>query len=133
VCECRRGISWAALFLAYAVVGALIAARRPANPIGWMFLCRGLFFEFTAFSLGYKKYERESGEISVDDEDARCALTMQAEHHPCPSGNAISQALSRRLLRYWEAIRVVRIRQAQSRDFSRGRFLRRWSRCRART
>jgi hypothetical protein len=109
-----KGISWVALFLAYAVVEAPIAARRPANPIGWLFLCQGLFFEFTAFSLGYTKYERESGEISVDDEDARCALTLQAELDPCPSGNAISETLSRRLPRSWEAIRVVRIRPAQS-------------------
>jgi hypothetical protein len=48
-----NGVSWVALFLAYAVVGALIGARRPAIPIGWLFLCQGLLFEFTAFSLGY--------------------------------------------------------------------------------
>jgi hypothetical protein len=47
-----NGVSWVALFLAYAVVGALVAARRPANPIGWLFLCQGLLFEFIAFSLG---------------------------------------------------------------------------------
>ncbi len=44
------------LFLAYAAVGALVSSRRPANPIGWLFLCQGLLFEFTAFSLGYVRY-----------------------------------------------------------------------------
>src|SRR6266568_3201446 len=44
------------LFLAYAAVGALVASRRPANPIGWLFLCQGLLFELTAFSLGYVKH-----------------------------------------------------------------------------
>ena len=44
------------LFLAYAAVGALVASRRPANPVGWLLLCQGLLFEFTAFSLGYVKY-----------------------------------------------------------------------------
>jgi len=44
------------LFLAYAAVGALVASRRPANPVGWLLLCQGLLFEFTAFSLGYVKH-----------------------------------------------------------------------------
>ena len=32
------------LFLAFPVVGALIAARRPENPIGWISLTVGLFW-----------------------------------------------------------------------------------------
>jgi DNA-binding SARP family transcriptional activator len=44
------------LFLTCAAVGALVASRRPANPVGWLLLCQGLLFEFTAFSLGYVKY-----------------------------------------------------------------------------
>jgi len=44
------------LFLGYAVVGALVSSRRPANPVGWLFLCQGLLFELTAFSLGYVKH-----------------------------------------------------------------------------
>ena len=44
------------LFLACAAVGALVASRRPANPVGWLLLCQGLLFEFTAFSLGYVKH-----------------------------------------------------------------------------
>jgi hypothetical protein len=39
--------------------------------------------------------KRESGEIVVDDEDARRLLTLQAEHDPCPSGNPIGETLSR--------------------------------------
>ncbi len=27
---------------AFTVVGALVGARRPANPIGWIFLCAGI-------------------------------------------------------------------------------------------
>jgi DNA-binding SARP family transcriptional activator len=42
-----------ALFLIYAAVGALVASRHPANPIGWLFLGQGLLFELTGFSLGY--------------------------------------------------------------------------------
>ncbi|HEY5989375.1 MAG TPA: BTAD domain-containing putative transcriptional regulator [Streptosporangiaceae bacterium] len=44
------------LLLAYAAVGALVSSRLPENPIGWLFLCQGLLFEFTAFSLGYVKH-----------------------------------------------------------------------------
>jgi len=45
-----------ALFLAWAMVGALVATRRPSNPVGWLLLGQGLLFELTAFSLGYAKY-----------------------------------------------------------------------------
>jgi DNA-binding SARP family transcriptional activator len=44
------------LFLVYAAVGAVLSSRLPANPIGWLFLCQGLLFELTAFSLGYVKH-----------------------------------------------------------------------------
>lgn len=32
------------VLLAFAVVGAFVAARRPRNPIGWLFLAEGLAF-----------------------------------------------------------------------------------------
>jgi DNA-binding SARP family transcriptional activator len=43
-------------FLSYAVVGALVASRRPRNPIGWLLLGEGLLFEFVGFSIGYVNY-----------------------------------------------------------------------------
>src|SRR4029450_11381579 len=39
-----------ALFLAFPVVGAIVASRRPENPIGWICLVSGLFW--MAFALG---------------------------------------------------------------------------------
>jgi DNA-binding SARP family transcriptional activator len=45
-----------AAFLSYAVVGALVASRRPRNPIGWLLLGEGLLFEFVGFSIGYVNY-----------------------------------------------------------------------------
>ncbi len=39
-----------ALFLAFPVVGAMVASRRPENPIGWICLVSGLFW--MAFALG---------------------------------------------------------------------------------
>ena len=32
------------VLLAFAVVGAVVASRRPANPIGWLFLAEALAF-----------------------------------------------------------------------------------------
>lgn len=36
-------------FLAFPLVGALIASRRPENPIGWICLAAGLFWMFIIF------------------------------------------------------------------------------------
>ena len=41
-----------ALFLVFPLVGALIASRRPRNPIGWILLADGLFFTLS-FKLDY--------------------------------------------------------------------------------
>ena len=46
------GASFVALSLAYACVGAVVAARVPENPIGWMFCVTGL-----AYGLGMLGYE----------------------------------------------------------------------------
>jgi signal transduction histidine kinase len=38
------GFAFTPVLLAFAVVGAFVAARRPGNPIGWLFLAEGLAF-----------------------------------------------------------------------------------------
>jgi hypothetical protein len=43
-------ILFGVLLLAFPTVGALIASRRPENPIGWIFGAMGLAFAFGTFS-----------------------------------------------------------------------------------
>ena len=46
-------------FLAFPLVGALIASKRPQNPIGWICLAAGLFWMLIALEdsiLGYGPY-----------------------------------------------------------------------------
>ena len=43
-------------FLAFPVVGALIASRRPENPIGWVCLAAGIFWMLANLSSGYGTY-----------------------------------------------------------------------------
>ena len=43
-------------FLAFPIVGALIASRRPQNPIGWICLAAGLFWMLANLSSGYGTY-----------------------------------------------------------------------------
>ena len=43
-------------FLVFAAMGVLIAARRPRNPIGWMFIAIGFFFLFPLFATDYALY-----------------------------------------------------------------------------
>jgi hypothetical protein len=45
-------------FLSFPLVGALIASRRPKNPIGWICLVAGLFWMFIALSSASNAYER---------------------------------------------------------------------------
>jgi hypothetical protein len=42
--------------LAYSAVGALIAARRPRNPVGWLFCGMGLGWEWFGGALAYLSY-----------------------------------------------------------------------------
>jgi hypothetical protein len=44
------------LSLAFPMVGALIASRLPANPIGWLFCGMGLLYEAGRFSTAYADY-----------------------------------------------------------------------------
>src|SRR5919205_3008996 len=43
-------------FLAFPVVGALIASRRPDNPIGWICLAAGIFWMLANLTSGYGTY-----------------------------------------------------------------------------
>ena len=47
---------FAVLFLSFATVGALIAARQPRNPIGWLFLGGGLTAALEEPLLGWSTY-----------------------------------------------------------------------------
>jgi hypothetical protein len=44
------------LSLAFPTVGALVASRRPENPIGWIFCGTGLLYGVQAFASGYANY-----------------------------------------------------------------------------
>jgi hypothetical protein len=44
------------LFLAFPIVGALIASRRPENPIGWICLADGLLWGFLTVTESYSIY-----------------------------------------------------------------------------
>jgi hypothetical protein len=46
----------AILAVVLATVGALIAVRRPHNPVGWLFGAAGLIFAATAFAAEYRVY-----------------------------------------------------------------------------
>jgi hypothetical protein len=44
-------------FLSFPIVGALIASRRPGNPIGWICLIAGLFWMWIVLGEQHKAYE----------------------------------------------------------------------------
>ena len=48
--------AFAPVLLAFAVVGAVAASRRPGNPIGWLFLAEGLGFALGVATDTYAKY-----------------------------------------------------------------------------
>ncbi len=49
------------LLLAFAVVGAIVASHRPANPIGWLFLAEGLGFALGVATDTYATYATRAG------------------------------------------------------------------------
>ncbi len=49
-------LSYMLPFLAFVTVGALVASRRPENPIGWIFCAVGLLNVLWAFALEYTVY-----------------------------------------------------------------------------
>ncbi len=50
------GVLFAVLLLTFPTVGALVASRRPENPIGWIFCVVGLLFGVGAFADTYASY-----------------------------------------------------------------------------
>jgi hypothetical protein len=44
------------LFLAFPIVGALVASTRPENPLGWICLASGLLFMLLAVTDNYSIY-----------------------------------------------------------------------------
>jgi signal transduction histidine kinase len=53
------------VLLAFAGVGAVVASRRPANPIGWLFLAEGLAFALAVAGSTYARYAMSSGQGRV--------------------------------------------------------------------
>ena len=51
-----RGWLYLPASVAFATIGALIAARQPRNPIGWLFLAMGLVSVFGEIAEGYWRY-----------------------------------------------------------------------------
>ena len=52
-------------FLSFPIVGALIASRRPGNPIGWICLVAGLFWMQTVLGEQYGAYELATTETET--------------------------------------------------------------------
>jgi hypothetical protein len=44
------------VFLAFAIVGAPVSAKRPQNPVGWILLAVGIGFAVYTFLIGYSLY-----------------------------------------------------------------------------
>ena len=53
--------AFAPVLLAFAAVGAIVARRRPGNPIGWLFLAEGLWGALGVAGLAYASYAVRSG------------------------------------------------------------------------
>ena len=51
--------------LGFSTVGALVASRRPENPIGWLLTVAGLLFGLTAFASEYSAYVLFTDHISL--------------------------------------------------------------------
>jgi hypothetical protein len=49
-------LAYLATFLVFALVGTLVAARHPGNPVGWLLLAGGLSWELAGFAAGYVNY-----------------------------------------------------------------------------
>jgi hypothetical protein len=54
-------IGYYAFLVAEVTVGALVASRRPQNPIGWILLAAGLGYALAGFAISYTTYAFERG------------------------------------------------------------------------
>ncbi len=59
------GVVWLISLAAFGLVGGLIAARRPENPIGWIFLAAGLFLSIASFATRWSEYTRHRGPLPL--------------------------------------------------------------------
>jgi cytochrome bd-type quinol oxidase subunit 2 len=51
-----NGPFFAAAIVAFAVLGSLLASRRPSNPMGWIFLAAGALFALNILADQYAHY-----------------------------------------------------------------------------
>jgi signal transduction histidine kinase len=58
-------LPWALLFLAYPLVGALIATHRPKNRVGWLLCLIGLVWELSIFGWAYALYGLDANPESL--------------------------------------------------------------------
>lgn len=63
-------VSWLAILLAWAVVGALVAARRPHNPIGWLLCGLALLAGLVGLAEGYAERDLADGRTGSFGESA---------------------------------------------------------------
>ncbi len=56
-----NAVAFDPVLIAFAVVGAIVASRRPGNPIGWLFLAEGLAFALAVAGSTYATYAIASG------------------------------------------------------------------------
>src|SRR5829696_9978250 len=54
------------LSLAFPTVGALIASRRPKNPIGWIFCAGGLLYSVIVSATNYAEYAQYASSDLLD-------------------------------------------------------------------
>jgi signal transduction histidine kinase len=59
------GAIWVLSLAAFALMGALIAARRPENPIGWLFCAAGLSLSISTFATRWSEYARHRGALPL--------------------------------------------------------------------
>ena len=59
--DLMNAFAFTPLLLAFAVVGAIVASHRPANPIGWLFLAEGLGFALGVATDTYATYATRAG------------------------------------------------------------------------